>query len=485
MCRFLVYKGSDEILLANLVLDPVHSILKQSFDSRLRLDRRRGVNNADGFGIGYYTPRLRASPFFYTSVFPAWNDENLERLAYHNASPLIFAHVRATTEGSTSQANCHPFVHGSLMWMHNGGLGGWKQIKRRLAERLADKWYLGVKGGTDSEWAFALFLDTLERMGVNPSCEPADGFDAVILKKAMLKTIEIINELTDQIPESVVYNENVDTKSLMNFCVSDGHSIVCTRYINSSTDEAASLYYSTGTQWENRHNPEDNDNYQMERRDRGADVVLIASEPLTFQRENWINVPTNTILTIHDQSAFVEDIKDRFYHSDPWHRRSAGYVHSKGLVANEKTATPSALLSPAVVLTDSNQDLEDKRAHLGPTIPFSLMRSVTPQIQRTTSSEMTGSPAAVPRTRATVSGGSILGNADVRSVRIASDPRSAPPSNLPPQGNIKKKRMSLGDMPHMQGQSIAETDPPTPLSPIERAAYGDPAKIARFFPELS
>lgn len=32
-----VYKGSDEILLSKLVLDPAHSILKQSFDSRLRL----------------------------------------------------------------------------------------------------------------------------------------------------------------------------------------------------------------------------------------------------------------------------------------------------------------------------------------------------------------------------------------------------------------------------------------------------------------
>jgi hypothetical protein len=37
MCRFLVYQGNDEILLSKLILDPTHSILKQSFDSRLRL----------------------------------------------------------------------------------------------------------------------------------------------------------------------------------------------------------------------------------------------------------------------------------------------------------------------------------------------------------------------------------------------------------------------------------------------------------------
>jgi len=52
MCRFLVYKGSDEILLSKLILDPTHSILTQSFDSRLRLDMRRPHNGP--FGTAAY-----------------------------------------------------------------------------------------------------------------------------------------------------------------------------------------------------------------------------------------------------------------------------------------------------------------------------------------------------------------------------------------------------------------------------------------------
>lgn len=36
-----VYKGKDEILLSELILNPSHSILTQSFDSRLRLVRSR------------------------------------------------------------------------------------------------------------------------------------------------------------------------------------------------------------------------------------------------------------------------------------------------------------------------------------------------------------------------------------------------------------------------------------------------------------
>lgn len=236
----------------------------------------------DGFGIGYYTePKLGPEPCIFTSTTPAWNCVNLQRIASKTASHLIFAHVRATTEGSLSDDNCHPFYHGSLMWMHNGSLGGWKQIKRPLGQRLADKWYLGVHGGTDSEWAFALYLDTLERMGYDPSYPPKTGFGPSVLRQAMLKTITQINDFIAAIPKSVVEKDNVDTRSLLNFAITDGHSVVCTRYVSSRTDEAASLFYSSGTTWEDKSTKGE---YQMDRRDKGADIVLVASEPLTFER---------------------------------------------------------------------------------------------------------------------------------------------------------------------------------------------------------
>lgn len=175
------------------------------------------------------------------------------------------------------------------MWMHNGGLGGWKHIKRKLGDRLADKWYLGVQGGTDSEWAFALYLDTLERMGHNPSSPPAGGFGPTILRHAMLATIKQINTFIANIPQSVVEAENLDTRSLLNFAITDGISVICTRYVSSKTDEAASLYYSSGTTWED---PSSNGEYQMDRRDKGADIVLVASEPLTFERGKPISHST-------------------------------------------------------------------------------------------------------------------------------------------------------------------------------------------------
>lgn len=468
MCRFLVYKGSDEILLSKLILEPTHSILKQSFDSRLRLDTRRGQNNADGFGIGFYTnPKLGAAPCLFTSTTPAWNSPNLTRLASKTASRLIFAHVRATTEGSLSEDNCHPFYHGSLMWMHNGGLGGWKHIKRRLGERLADRWYLGVVGGTDSEWAFALFLDVLERMGHDPSAQPDKGFGPTVLRRAMLKTIELINELIDGIPESVIQAENVDTRSLLNFALTDGHSIICTRYISSSTDQAASLYYSSGSQWENRPCARDECNFQMERRDKGADVVLVASEPLTFERENWVNVPTNSILTIHGQTVMVHPIMDQFSNHSPYHTRSAAFVQTKGLSANEKLAVIPGLEEAVGVPVP---DLESE----------ALQR-------RLQGSAAAASPLDIhqPRTRATLDSAS-----DLRCVTTTQvQPKNHPPTNSVVQGNIKKKRASLnalGRSPVEPAQEHGcESEPPTPVDDeAPRNNFGDPNKIAQFFPEL-
>ena len=197
--------------------------------------------------------------------------------------------------------------------MHNGNIGSWKNVKRRLAASLSDQWFLGVQGGTDSEWAFALFLDSMERAGHDPNTDPGEnGFGHAVLRKAMLQTIKRINDFIAEIPKDSLEGDGEegdgDTRSLLNFAVTDGHSVVCTRYVSSTTDEAASLYFSSGTNWK-QEGPKGN--YKMERRDKGADIVLVASEPLTFERgklalsfpspplsTNSLNTTCSPILTI-------------------------------------------------------------------------------------------------------------------------------------------------------------------------------------------
>ncbi|MCJ1401017.1 hypothetical protein MMC11_004229 [Xylographa trunciseda] len=360
MCRFLVYKGKDEILLSKLILEPTHSILTQSYDSRLRLDTRR-PHNGDGFGVGYYTsPALGPAPCLFTSTIPAWNCINLSRLAAKTTSSLIFAHVRATTSGALADANCHPFRHRSLMFMHNGSIAAWPSVKRALAASLADEWFLFVQGGTDSEWAFALFLDSMQRRGEDASRAPPGGFGHAVLRAALRDTVERINALVRCVPDADLDEEG--RRSLLNFAVTDGVSVVCTRYVSSRTDEAASLYWSSGTSWRD----EGGGRFVMERRDRGADIVLVASEPLTFERgpkkqagrqisltgtraaraDNWVTVPTNSTLTIHKQTVMIHPIIDEYYNHSPSYTRRSEFAKSRGLVSNApgvtEVVTPAA-----------------------------------------------------------------------------------------------------------------------------------------------
>lgn len=178
--------------------------------------------------------------------------------------------------------------------MHNGGIGCFRQIKRRLAMSLNEQWFTLVQGSTDSEWAFATFLDCLDKAGISPNTEPGKGgFGHTVLRKAVLKTIERINGFIKEVV-GVEGMGNEDSRSLLNFAVTDGESVVCTRYVSSKTDEAASLFFSSGTSWKELK-PDMTSNtsksvesadrdYVMERRDKGSDIVLVASEPLTFER---------------------------------------------------------------------------------------------------------------------------------------------------------------------------------------------------------
>lgn len=61
--------------------------------------------------------------------------------------------------------------------------------------------------------------------------------------------------------------------------------------------------------------------------------------PLMNCTDNWVTVPTNSILTIHKQTVLVHPILDEFYNDDPNHDRSSVYALSKGLA-------PPAVVSP-------------------------------------------------------------------------------------------------------------------------------------------
>jgi glutamine amidotransferase len=243
MCRWLSYFGQP-LYLESLLFEPENSLIQQS------LRARQGVatTNGDGFGVGWYGDRDK--PGLYREIMPAWNDPNLKSLAHQIRSRLFFAHVRASTGTATSRSNCHPFSHGNWMFMHNGQIGGYEKVRRRLDNLVPDELYGHRQGTTDSELIFyLLFRYGLER-------DPAG---------ALRKTIQ-----------SIVYamaEAGIEDAFRMTAALSDGHTIVALRY---STDERPpSLYWS-----------------EID----GA--LTVVSEPLDAQADHWNEVPTSHLLTV-------------------------------------------------------------------------------------------------------------------------------------------------------------------------------------------
>ncbi|KAH7925210.1 N-terminal nucleophile aminohydrolase [Leucogyrophana mollusca] len=329
MCRFVIYKGTSPVQLSHLLTRPCHSIINQAFDSRLRLDHRRPING-DGFGVGWYDSvydeELGSQPCIFTSVTPAWNNANLIRLAEKIKSPLVFGHVRATTAGSLSLDNCHPFKFGRLMFMHNGGISDFPLIKRRLQTALSDEIFNVVQGNTDSEWAFALFLAQLP--DPNAKCFPPE-----VLKRAMLDTIATLNTYAE--------DAGITEPSLMNFCVTDGESVVATRYISSRHDEAASLWFSSGTTFSEYAK---GGHYKMSKADKRENIIMIASEPLTFEKADWMEIRTNNMVVITPKMNLLQiPIIDKFYvpPSDPASlNRGTDFAAAKGLLSPRRALAP-------------------------------------------------------------------------------------------------------------------------------------------------
>jgi len=148
MCRWIAYRG-EMTALEHYVTEPDHSLISQSIHA---LEATASVNG-DGFGLGWYG--THPEPGLYREIRPAWSDENLRYLCRHLQSHLFFAHVRAATGTAITRVNCHPFACGQWLFMHNGFVGNWSRLRRKVEGLIPDQLYPQRNGTTDTE---AIFL---------------------------------------------------------------------------------------------------------------------------------------------------------------------------------------------------------------------------------------------------------------------------------------------------------------------------------------
>jgi glutamine amidotransferase len=275
MCRFTFYLGKP-VSLSSLITEPENSLIHQSFHSH----EREEPLNGDGFGVAWYVHGL-AEPSLYRSVTPAWSNSNLRDLARATTSSCVLAHVRAATQQlEVNEANCHPFKRGPLAFMHNGDVGGFSRLRRRIVLELDDDTFAGVRGTTDSEHFFALLCDRVrqqERTG--PSATTTEGL-ATAFESTLRHVVALARE---HAPGEETY---------LNAVVTDGHSAVACRFTTDRPENADSLYLNHGR----RYVCEDGLCRMLDPED-GQGVVMVSSERLSDD-PGWQAVPVNHLVLV-------------------------------------------------------------------------------------------------------------------------------------------------------------------------------------------
>lgn len=273
MCRLVAYLG-HEVLLEDVLVKPHNSIVMQSLHAR----ESNIPTNGDGFGLGWYAPEISPTPALFTSISPAWNDRNLLNLTAKIKSPCFFAHVRAASAGGVTQYNCHPFIHGDWMLMHNGGIANFMAVKRHLRHLLDDDIYNWIQGETDSEHLFALFLQLAKGNDLTK-------LDVVahVLEITLKRILALVKEFSGSKSEA----------SYFNICLTNGRRIWAMRFCSDKNSRPETMHYSVGKQFIEKAG-----RFHMQPSLGSPGSFLLASEKLTTFHTEWHDVPPNHMIIV-------------------------------------------------------------------------------------------------------------------------------------------------------------------------------------------
>jgi predicted glutamine amidotransferase len=263
MCRWIAYTGSP-LLMGDLLYVPANSLIVQSLHAQLGVE----PTNGDGFGVGWYGEE--DVPGRYRSTEPAWNDRNLQELSAHIHSRLVLAHVRASTGTPVQESNCHPFRHGRWLWVHNGAIAGFRDVKRDLILAVEPTLFPDIEGSTDSELFFYLALT----FGLEQD-PPA----------AVARAVGVI--------EDAGRRHGQEFPLQMTVATTDGETLWAFRY--SSEGRSRSLFHSTDISTLRAQYPENPVLHRL-----ADDARLVVSEPLGGLKGAWREVPESTCVVVRN-----------------------------------------------------------------------------------------------------------------------------------------------------------------------------------------
>jgi glutamine amidotransferase len=285
MCRALLYLGQP-VLLDSLLFQPDSALIRQSY-----MPKMLHMLNLAGFGLRAWSPLSHepSKPFAYGSPSLPVFDRNLKNLAEKVRASCVLGHVRGVAYSTTvdiSLQNVHPFQFEGLPWTlaHNGDLARVAEMKPLLAAHVRPEFLQQIRGTTDSEWIYALFVSQL--------ADPRAGSGAAEVFGAIERMLAILREVRAKL--------GIDLSSSVNLFITNGSRLAAVRYcfdfgryrtedpsrLHEANLNFLSLWYTLGSGY-GLHEGE----WRMTGGAEHADSILVASEPLTKDTASWVELP--------------------------------------------------------------------------------------------------------------------------------------------------------------------------------------------------
>lgn len=166
--------------------------------------RSQSHEHKDGWGVARFDgPQIEIA----VGLEPAHRSDRFQELGGLHTRALL-AHIRLASVGGLCQTNAHPFVGEGWAFTHNGTIRRFAERRDTFEALLPERRRAAIRGQTDSERCFQLFLHLLE------------GPTLPEVARALAKVMHTVDEIFDRDQEQ---------KSSTNFLVSNGTVMAASR----------------------------------------------------------------------------------------------------------------------------------------------------------------------------------------------------------------------------------------------------------------
>jgi len=151
----------------------------------------RELPPADGWGLSFYQ---RGELLKRILPFTEKKKTCIADLIGEVECQFLIGHLREATTGDSGRENIHPFQFKKWSFAHNGTVHFFSSIREQMLENMPPFIRRGIKGNTDSEHIFHLFLSFLHDEGQLER----DECSSETVQKALFQTLSTISILASE-----------------------------------------------------------------------------------------------------------------------------------------------------------------------------------------------------------------------------------------------------------------------------------------------